>query len=157
MKYNNAAIPASRMSHNIQWPVTPGIFSTNALATQQKLRPTAADLHAKYSSVARLPDPQPCVLEHETAFNVACALGHVDIVRALDNAGAQRNVVSSNGLSALHAAAANGHTAVVEYLLSKPDVDKELQTTHDLNTALHLACASGCETVKVHAALACVS
>ena len=148
------------MSHNIQWPVTPGIFSTNALAAQQqqKLRPTAADLHTKYSSAARLPDPQPCVLENETAFNVACALGHLDIVRALDNAGAQRNVVSSNGLSALHAAAANGQAAVVEYLLSKPDVDKELQTTHDLNTALHFACASGCEdAVKVHAALSCVS
>ena len=128
------------------------------MSAEQQLHAKSTALHTKYSAAALLPDPQPCLLNDDTAFNVACALGHVRVMMALDNAGARRNIVNSNGMSALHAAAAYSQAAVVEYLASKPDVDQDLQTPHDLNTALHLACASGCdESVQVLVGLACAS
>ncbi len=114
----------------------------------QELRYKQKALGAKYSSNARQPVLLPLV-EDETPLNVACALGHLDVVKALDRAGARRNVVSSWGMSALHFAAANGEFQVVEYLVSKSDVEKELHA-FDMNTALHLACAAGRDqTVKV--------
>jgi ankyrin repeat protein len=85
----------------------------------------------------------------ETPFNVACSLGHLDVVKALDNAGARRRVDSALGFSALHFAASSDATAVVDYLLSKPDADKEY-AAFESNTALHLACATGSsKTVEV--------
>jgi ankyrin repeat protein len=128
------------------------------MSAEQQLHAKSAALHTKYSAAALSPDPVLFPLYDDTAFNVACVLGHVRVMMALDNAGARRNIVNSNGMSALHAAAANCQAAVVEYLASKPDVDQDLQTPHDLNTALHLACASGCdESVKVLVSLACAS
>jgi ankyrin repeat protein len=116
--------------------------------TSQQRHDKQKALGAKYSSDARQPVLLPLV-EDETPLNVACALGHLDVVKALDSAGARRNVISSWGMSALHFAAANGNLQVVEYLVSKPDVDKELHA-FDMNTALHLACAAGRDqTVKV--------
>jgi len=121
----------------------------------RQLRALSNALHSKYSAAALLPDSE---FNDDTAFNVACALGHVRVMMALDNAGARRNIVNSSGMPALHAAAAFRQAAAVEYLVSKPDADQDLQTPHDLNTALHLACASGCdETVKVIVGLACAS
>ncbi len=123
--------------------------STSAPLTTQQLRDMHTALRTKYSSEASKPVPPSSPVKDETPFNVACALGHSDVVKALDDAGARRNIISSCGMSALHIAAANGHAKVVEYLLSKPDVDKELHA-FDMNTALHLACAAGrVETVKV--------
>jgi ankyrin repeat protein len=117
--------------------------------TAQDLHAKHTALRAKYSSEARLPAQHSSPVKDETPFNVACALGHLDVVKALDGAGARRNIISSCGMSALHLAAANGQAHVVEYLASKPDVDKESHA-FDMNTALHLACAAGRdETVKV--------
>ena len=144
VKFDSSASLNSQSSH---------IWHTPSEEWQLRAKSTA--LHTKYSAAAML-NPQPCLLNDDTAFNVACALGHVRVMMALDNAGARRNIVCSNGMTALHAAAAKGQAAVVEYLVSKPeklffpDVDQDLQTPNDLNTALHLACASGCdESVKV--------
>lgn len=116
--------------------------------------PTAEQLHSKRTALLAKYSPEEregtsSTVKDETPFNVACASGHLDAVKVLDGAGARRNVMSSCGMSALHLAAAHGAAAVVEYLLSKPDVDKELQA-FDLNTALHFACAAGSvDTVKV--------
>jgi ankyrin repeat protein len=123
------------------------VSSASAAPTAEQLHSKRTALLAKYSPEER--KGTSSTVKDETPFNVACASGHLDAVKVLDGAGARRNVMSSCGMSALHLAAAHGAAAVVEYLLSKPDVDKELQA-FDLNTALHFACAAGSvDTVKV--------
>jgi len=123
------------------------VSSASAAPTAEQLHSKRTALLAKYSPEER--EGTSSTVKDETPFNVACASGHLDAVKVLDGAGARRNVMSSCGMSALHLAAAHGAAAVVEYLLSKPDVDKELQA-FDLNTALHFACAAGSvDTVKV--------
>ena len=146
------------LQRHLQLPVVFDSFTS--LNCEYQLRAKSTALHTKYTAAALLPDSQSMSfpLYDDTAFNAACALGHVRVMMALDNAGARRNIVNSSGMPPLHAAAAYGQAAAVEYLVSKPDADQDLQTPHDLNTALHLACASGCdESVKVLVGLACAS
>lgn len=144
------------LQRHLQLPVV--FDSSTSLNCEYQLRAKSTALHTKYTAAALLPDPVLFPLYDDTAFNVACVLGHVRVMMALDNAGARRNIVNSSGMPPLHAAAAYGQAAAVEYLVSKPDADQDLQTPHDFNTALHLACASGCdETVKVLVGLACAS
>jgi ankyrin len=90
-----------------------------------------------------------------TPLNIACSLGHVDMVQLLLKHGADPNISDLQQTTCLHAASASGHEAVVAILLEH---DKSLVFRKGLNnqTALHEAAFRGSvETVTTLLAQGC--
>ena len=70
-------------------------------------------------------------------------LGHVEIAAALLQAGAEKDMATSdNGRTPLHVAASRGRSQVVQLLLSQ-GVEADWATTDHGRRALHLAAAEG--------------
>ena len=74
-------------------------------------------------------------------FVLAASLGHLEVVRLLLEAGADKHAVDTEGDTALSAAAQEGHLEVVRMLL-EAGADKEAALT-DGATALHFAAQDG--------------
>ena len=74
-------------------------------------------------------------------IHLAARNGHLDIVRLLLEAGADKDAARQNGSTALHTAAWNGHLDVVRFLL-EAGADKDAAAQSG-GTALHTAAQSG--------------
>ncbi|GMI00957.1 hypothetical protein TrVE_jg1741 [Triparma verrucosa] len=77
---------------------------------------------------------------------LAARLGNVNRVRQLvEGEGENVNKTKWSGVTALHRAASEGQTDVVEYLIKKAKCDVNAKTTFGWHTPLHFACRSGHE------------
>jgi ankyrin len=74
----------------------------------------------------------------------AAAVGDLTLCKELVGRGADVNTASAQGFTPLHRAAQNGHTAVVEYLLSKGATPTSTQSGE---TPLDMAQAAGHEKI----------
>jgi len=86
----------------------------------------------------------------ERPLHIACKLGHVSIVTLLLTHKANVNALDKYGRSALHKAAYEGCTEVVQLLLQTPGINVELEEICYGQTALHIACA------RNHVDIACL-
>lgn len=74
-----------------------------------------------------------------SCLHVACMYCDTPTVRALLEAGACANILTSDGLSPLMIASATGFTKAVEILLGRQDCMPNHQQPGSLSTALHMA------------------
>ncbi|KAG8670965.1 hypothetical protein FPOAC2_04221 [Fusarium poae] len=84
--------------------------------------------------------------EYPNALSLASALGHSEIVALLIKAGALVDAVTDKQISALHYAATDGHTKVIEELLNPrgtKGANPDLARLSDGSTPLHLAAEKG--------------
>jgi len=80
----------------------------------------------------------PEMVEQIEALLEAARYDDLDDLKELESAGVSLNGKDSQGRTALHMAAANGHHGIVEYLISK-GVDLN-SLNEEKNTPLHWAC-----------------
>ena len=79
-------------------------------------------------------------------LHLAARLGNLNRVRQLiEGAGENVNKTKWSGVTALHRAAAEGHSKVVEYLVTKAKCDVNCKTTFGWHTPLHFAARNGRE------------
>ncbi|OQR91893.1 hypothetical protein ACHHYP_20166 [Achlya hypogyna] len=96
---------------------------------------------------ADLPDAKT----HHPPFMMACVQGHIECARALYDARVNVMAVNLAGFSALHCASQHGQFAIVQWLLTLPEVDPFAKSFNTL-TALEVArkaCALGDKFGKV--------
>ncbi|KAL5708375.1 hypothetical protein ACHQM5_019175 [Ranunculus cassubicifolius] len=90
---------------------------------------------------------QEIPIEIIEALLEAARYDDIDDLKALQSSGVSLNSKDSEGRTALHMAAANGHKGIVEYLIQN-GVDLNAYNV-EKNTALHWACLNGhIEVVK---------
>eukprot|EP00968_Pinguiococcus_pyrenoidosus_P006892 scaffold455_cov160-Pinguiococcus_pyrenoidosus.AAC.3 len=75
-------------------------------------------------------------------LHIAAENGHVEVVQALLDRGADKEAVDNDGWTPLHISAQNGHREVVQALLER-GADKEAVENSSGATALHIAAANG--------------
>lgn len=79
--------------------------------------------------------------EERTSIHLAAKNGHLDVVRALSDAGSAINALDGQGATPLAFAAWNGHLDIVQFLLSR-GADPNIATEHE-GTSLCMASHSG--------------
>lgn len=80
----------------------------------------------------------------QTALHIASKEGHVSIISALLQSGAEYDAIDSNGDNALHITAREGHIAVARELLTESQLDAEAINLKGRNP-LHELCRCGKE------------
>ena len=96
------------------------------------------------SSRAHSPPPTPPAAPQPTPpLCIACAAGHVAIVRLLLEASASVDVTDECGLSPLHIAARAGHVDAISALLEKREAISIDRGARGDETALYMACEAG--------------
>jgi ankyrin repeat protein len=85
-----------------------------------------------------------------TSLSAAAAAGHLDICKLLVKEGADLNAADIDQVTPLMEAALKGHTKVVDFFLSQPDMTDQVDTTAQSGiTAMWLAASGGhADTVK---------
>lgn len=113
--------------------------TTSAKLTRSHPTNTLSSLSAKplFIDDSRMPSPR-----YRAPLHIACARGHLSVVKLLladERIDANKMV---NGYTPLHAAVSNGQSHVVDYLLAHPKVDVNAKDQRG-DTILHHACRNG--------------
>ena len=84
-------------------------------------------------------------LDLRTPFYIACANGHIDVVRYLAGPRGRVDINERNldGYTPFYAACANGHIDIVQYLAGLGNRVNIMQVDHNRWTPFHAACAKG--------------
>jgi len=126
----------------------------NILCTSRKIAPLhLAALKGMLNVATNLmnhnAEVNPISPKYGTPLHVAVGKNHQIIFQYLLEKGATVNLTNEDGESPLHVVSRRGHTEIAKVLLSLQNINVTLKENTEGNTALHLACLSGHETIAL--------